>query len=100
MSGAGSSGAGPFRARISYGNAARDVQGNLQQYRRRQEQQARLEWQNEDPAHRLKKAEENNEGRQVLQIETQVARSAKHESDRGFLPMPIPQGSFSSPAEA
>ena len=56
---------------------------------------ARLEWQNGDTEHRLEEAEENNDRRQVRQIEIEPAHSARRVADRDFFRMPIPQGSSS-----
>ena len=89
LSNTGSSGAGPSRAGRSHVHAARDVQRQLQLHRERQEQRERLEWQNEDPAYRLKEAEENNDRHQLRQIEIDLARSARREADREFFRIPI-----------
>ena len=75
------------------------MQRQLQQHRERQEQRARLEWQNEDPAHRLSEAEKSNDRRQIRQIEIEVSRSARGEADREFFRMTVPREPF-SPAEA
>ena len=46
LSGTGLSGARPFRAVISFANAAQDVQSQLQKKQERQDECARLEWKN------------------------------------------------------
>ena len=47
----------------------------------------------------MREAEENNDRRQLSQIEIEVARSARREADREFFRMPVPREP-SSPADA